>query len=133
MKKAFIYLIGVFVANLFSLYYGWYLDFWWIDIVFHFLGGFFMAMFLADYLKDHFLPNKFISNTLIVVGATIFIGVVWEFSEYLANQILVEPFYDWFGITAYFMGDLVDTIVDLLMDILGALAFIGLYRPFRKQ
>ena len=80
-----------------------------------------MAMFMADYLKDRLVSGQWIKNMLIVIGATIFIGVVWEFAEFIANQTLVEPFYKWFGIKAYFMGDLTDTINDLLMDILGAI------------
>lgn len=79
-----------------------------------------MAMFMAAYLKEHILKGAFIKNTLIVVGATTFIGVVWEFSEYIANQTLIEPFYRWFGIKAYFMGDLKDTMADLTLDVLGA-------------
>lgn len=85
-----------------------------------------MAMFMANYLKDHLIPSNNIKNALIVVGATVFIGVVWEFAEYIANQKLIEPTYRWFGIRAYFMGDLQDTVNDLLMDILGALVLTTL-------
>jgi len=90
-----------------------------------------MAIFLAGYLKDRLVLGINIKNVLIVVGATVFVGVVWEFSEYIANQTLIDPFYRWFGIRAYFMGDLQDTISDLLMDILGALTFMSL-RSFRR-
>ena len=89
----------------------------------HFLGGFFVAMLMAAYLKDNILKKAFLKNMLIVIGAATFIGVVWEFSEYIANQILVEPFYRWFQVRTYFMGDLQDTISDLLLDILGATLF----------
>ena len=91
-----------------------------------------MAMFMAAYLKNHLVPEINIKNTLIVVGATLFIGVIWEFSEYIANQILIDPFYRWFGIRAYFMGDLPDTVSDMLMDILGALTFTSLYFSKKK-
>ena len=57
-----------------------------------------------------------------------FIGVVWEFAEYLASQTLIEPIYNSFSIRAYFIGDLDDTINDLLMDILGALSFMFIKR-----
>ena len=82
-----------------------------------------MAMLLATYLKDHLFSNSKLKNTLIILGVVTFIGITWEFAEYLASQLLIEPIYRNFGIRAYFIGDLSDTINDLLMDILGA----GLY------
>lgn len=106
-----------------SLYYGWYLKWAWFDVVMHFSGGLFMAMFMATYLKEHLRTGEVIKNLLVIVGATVFMGVAWELAEYTANQTLIEPFYRWFGIRTYFMGDLDDTITDLLMDISGALLF----------
>lgn len=127
MKRAVLVLTAIFVTSLFGIYYGWYTEFWWFDITLHPLGGFFMAMLMAKYLGDHLLPARKLHNTLIIVGATIFIGVIWEFAEYLGNQTLIEPTYKYLGIRAYFMGDLNDTIIDLLMDILGALTFSAIY------
>ncbi len=100
-----------------------------------------MAMFMAEYLKDRLITKNqstndtsaLVKNTLIIVGATVFIGVVWEFSEYIANQTLIEPFYRWFGIRAYFMGDLQDTVNDLLMDILGAASLVTWFRLFKHR
>lgn len=125
MKKPFIALLATFLINLPSLYYGWYLKWWWLDIALHFSGGFFTAMFMAHYLKNHLLPEEKIKNALIVIGATVFVGVIWEFAEYIANQTLTEPIYKYLGIKAYFMGDLKDTVMDLLLDILGGLTFYG--------
>ena len=133
MKKAFIALVIIFGINIFSLYYGWYLEWDWFDITMHYLGGFFVAMFMAAYLKDRLVPKTDTKNILIVVGATLFIGVIWEFAEFIANQVLIEPFYRWFGIRTYFMGDLKDTINDLLMDMLGALTFIFLHFLWRRN
>ena len=133
MKTAFFFLLLIFIINISGLYYGWYLKWSWFDTSLHFLGGFFMAMFMAEYLKDRLIPTEKIKNTLIIVGATIFIGVVWEFCEYIANQTLIEPFYNWFGIRAYFMGDLQDTVNDLLMDTLGALTLVSLHFLRRRN
>ena len=127
MKKAFFFLILLFGVNIPSLYYGWYLKFNWVDVILHFLGGFFVAMFMADYLKDRFIPREWIKNTLIIAGATIFIGVVWEFAEFIANQTLAKLLYRWFSIMGYFMGDLNDTVLDLLMDIIGSLTLTSFY------
>ena len=106
---------------------------WWFDVISHLMGGFFVAMLFRYYLEDHFLENKPIQNLLVLVGATIFIGVVWEFVEYIANQTLIEPFYRWFGIRAYFMGDLNDTIKDLLNDTMGGLASSLIFLKFLRK
>ena len=123
MRKALIGLTIVFLSVIPSTYYGWFIRFWWVDVVQHFLGGFFLAMLFAHYLKDNFVEGKKLQNILIVIGATIFIGVVWEFAEYIGNQTLINPIYKYFHIRTYFMGDLRDTVKDLLMDILGALTY----------
>lgn len=81
-------------------------------------------MLMYYYLKDHLKERVFLKNTVIIVGAAVFIGVVWEFAEYIANQTLTEPVYRWFGIRTYFMGDLDDTIADLMLDTLGALTLV---------
>lgn len=86
-----------------------------------------MAMFMAGYLKEHLKTGDVLKKILIIAGATMFIGVVWEFAEYIANQVLVEPIYRYFHIRAYFMGDLEDTVTDLSMDAWGAIAFSTLH------
>ena len=133
MKKAFLFLIAVFFVNILSLYYGWYLDYSWSDQILHFSGGFFVAMFFSAYLKDHLPADSKLKNTLIILGAVSFIGVTWEFAEYLANQTLIEPIYKNFGVRAYFMGDMDDTINDLLMDILGAGLFSFILHSLRSR
>ncbi|MBI2068772.1 MAG: hypothetical protein HYT67_01565 [Candidatus Yanofskybacteria bacterium] len=127
MKTAFLSLVAIFVFNIFGLYFGWYLDYFWFDMTLHFLGGFFMAIFLSIYLKDHLLDNSKLKNTLIILGVVSFVGVTWEFAEYIANQTLIEPFYKYFGVKSYFMGDLADTVNDLTLDMLGAASFAWLH------
>jgi uncharacterized membrane protein YjdF len=106
----------------FSLYW-----LWWFDMALHFLGGFFVAMLMVSYLADVKTSSK-LKNYLIIVGAVSFIGVVWEFSEYLASQTLTNPLYNHLGIRAYFMGSIDDTMNDLLMDILGAFSWLVFFR-----
>ena len=126
MQKALIFLIIIFTANLFGMYYNLYWN-WWFDMSLHFLGGFFVAMFMVYYLADVMTPTK-LKKYLVLTGAVILVGVVWEFAEYLASQILAESLYNNFGFRAYFIGDLDDTINYLLMDILGAISFLAIFR-----
>lgn len=120
MRSAFVFLTIIFIANLVGMYFGAY-NYWWFDMTLHFLGGFFMGMFMWQYLKDS-LPKNKLKTILVVVGAVSFIGIIWEFTEYLASQTLIEPLYNRFGFRTYFIGDLDDTINDLLMDVLGSFA-----------
>lgn len=133
MKKAFFFLLFVFFINIPSIYYGWYLQWGWFDMVLHFSGGFFMAMLMTDYLKDRLGSGNILKDILIVAGATIFIGVVWEFAEFIANQILVEPTKKYLGINAYFMGDLPDTVLDLFLDMLGAFVFFACHSLWSRN
>lgn len=86
-----------------------------------------MAMLMSLYLRNRLLPGENLKNILIVTGATVFTGVIWEFTEFIASQTLTDFVYDKLGIRAYFMGDLKDTVADLLLDILGAITFYGLH------
>lgn len=129
MKRAVLYLIFIFAINLPSMYFGWYAKWWWIDIILHFSGGFFVAMFMYHYLIDRLNNKDILKNIVMVAGATVLIGVLWEFAEYIANQTLINWTYQTFKIKVYFMGDLKDTMLDLSMDIIGSLAFyLGLVR-----
>lgn len=90
-------------------------------------------MFFSIYLKDHLFENSKLKNTLIILGATSFIGVTWEFAEYLANVVLSPIIYNSFAVKTYFMGDLNDTVNDLLMDIFGAGTLSLILHSFRSS
>ena len=122
MKKTFAVLVLIFLTNMVGMIYNMYLT-WWFDAGMHFLGGFFMAVFMWQYLGDSLPKDKF-KKALALVGVVSFIGVVWEFAEYIASLTLIEPIYNNFGIRTYFIGGLDDTMSDLLMDILGAFTFV---------
>jgi len=92
-----------------------------------------VAMLFSEYLKDHFYKNSKIKNTLIIIGVTSFIGITWEFAEYIANVIVSPIIYDRFAIRTYFMGDLNDTVNDLLMDVTGAGIFSIIFHSFWRK
>jgi hypothetical protein len=131
MRKAIGFLSAVFIINFIGMYYELY-NIWWFDMVLHFLGGFFVAMLMVHYLDLNRLVqvknNSKLKQYLIIVGATSFIGIIWEFAEYLASLTLIDPLYNHFKIRTYFIGDLDDTINDLLMDIVGAFSWLFLFR-----
>lgn len=149
--------------------YRFNLRFWWFDVIYHFLGGFFVAMFFSVYLYPHThkglvsyndrfnahqskaltLKGQFrtlspetpshlsfmgvgvypvikqsdqvLKRILIIVGATCLVGILWEFWEYILTYIFNSAVPKFFGVRSL-MGDLEDTLSDLALDVLGALA-----------
>ena len=126
-KTAFSALAAIFMANIYiGIFKGWG-NLMPVSMVFHFSGGLFMALLLYSLYHSELgrLSQPF--RWLVLVALTLSVGVFWEFSEYLANQTLTEPIYRHFHYHLYFMGDLDDTVQDLVMDTVGALAFVLLW------
>ena len=96
----------------------------YFDVILHFFGGFFVAMFFYDYLKEYTEKKASkLKKLLIITGATVFTGVIWEFSEYIASYFLSDYLLTKYNLICC-MGNLNDTVNDLLMDIIGAIAFM---------
>ena len=94
---------------------GWWGGQWYLttgNTYFHFLGGLCIALLVTSYYATQFgklsQPFKFFCILGIVMG----VGVLWEFHEFILTKIVGQAF----------MGDLADTIKDLLMDTLGGVA-----------
>lgn len=115
------------VNVLFGFGFGWYRQFWFFDIILHFLGGLGVALTVQRWLVDKYLPA--ISGWLmavLLVSAAGLVGLGWEFAEYLASVFLPSRF---FGYKVGWIGDLPDTLSDLLMDLVGgAAAGLHLFR-----
>ena len=126
MKTAILFLILILLADLvFGLGFKYYRLFYF-DMILHFLGGFFVAMFFLHYFKNtnHGKPGSpEFKKALIIISSAVFVGVIWEFLEYSATELLGDYLYNNYRIICC-IGNLDDTIKDLLMDILGALAFV---------
>lgn len=122
MKTAILFLILIFLIDMvFGLGFRLYRIFYF-DTILHFFGGFFVAMFFYHYLEEYMKGRK-LKKWLIITGVTVFIGIIWEFSEYLATYFLSDYLYEKYKVICC-IGNLDDTVNDLLMDILGALAFM---------
>ena len=124
MRTAILFLILIFLID---MVFGLGLRFYrilYFDVILHFFGGFFVAMFFYDYLKEYTEKKASkLKKLLIITGATVFIGVIWEFSEYIASYFLSDYLLTKYNLICC-MGNLNDTVNDLLMDIIGAIAFM---------
>lgn len=137
MRLAILFLVLTFSINLFLIVYNLDDIFlgYSVDPVLHFAGGFFVAMFFGAYLKNMNIGNPGsprLKRILILISITVFIGVIWEFSEYLATNFFGDYLYYKYKVICC-MGNLDDTITDLLMDILGATTFVLVFlNPLRR-
>lgn len=92
-----------------------YWRFHWFDILTHLLGGMWAAVFAAwvQSLRQAKLTPAFCIVVVLVMG------VVWELFETATGS-------------TYFPSDTLDTIKDLLMDVIGSIAAIILFRLIPK-
>ncbi len=88
-----------------------------IDVVFHILGGVFTAraawIFVFSSKKITGVPRWFLF--FVLLGAVAIVGILWEVYEFLHDA--------WWGTT--FQPSQGDTMSDLMMDLVGAVMFIG--------
>ena len=107
-----------------ALYTNAYMDFWWYDVLLHFIGGLWVAStFFWLYYEGGFAkkPKYTLANFfLFTLGATIVVGIAWEIFEYI------------FGLTYILPGESysIDTICDMGMDIIGSLCVYLFYRLY---
>ena len=91
----------------------WY--FLWGNTVFHFAGGLLFGALTAEYYASEFGRLSQPLRIICIVSIVTCIGVIWEFHEFILSQSALSS-----G-GAKFIGDLRDTINDLLMDMLGGI------------
>ena len=95
-------------------------EIWWLDIVLHFLGGLWIALFAFWFLfgyKNYSID--IISPGILFVGLisfAVFAGVLWEFFEFSWDYFIAGPYGQ---IQA--QRNLPDTMSDLFFDLAGAL------------
>lgn len=133
-KFSLLALIALLAVNIYPGWiYKWYVTQPFFDTALHFLGGFFVAMLVFSFYQNEFKKSPLFFQAIALLGITVGIGVIWEFTEYLANQLLVEPLKNNFQVQTYFIGSLDDTIEDLFMDLVGGIVFVVLHLIRRRN
>ncbi len=101
--------IGVLHALGLFLFLQW--QFWWYDIMLHFMGGVWVALAaLWFYMKEGWVARM---TTTVLIALSI--GLGWELFEYLVGSARESNYF-------------YDTSLDILMDTLGAIAgFLYVY------
>lgn len=131
IKALAILIFFVFVVNFLANKFYWYSSIWYFDMIMHFLGGsavafayfwiFSMPIFKSeDYLQSGEPDARFILRTIIFV---FFIGVAWEFFEYIFNNLIAQNNFN-----------LLDTISDVFFDLAGGVfAVLYFYKKIMLQ
>ncbi|OFZ67583.1 MAG: hypothetical protein A3D92_18325 [Bacteroidetes bacterium RIFCSPHIGHO2_02_FULL_44_7] len=96
-----------------------YVDY--LDKAFHLLGGVVIAWFFSIYLRKDLRPIPRFRQLLFVIACVSLAGVVWEFTEYLSE--IYSPRYAPWLLHYFSIGNLRDTLGDLVSDLLGGLVF----------
>jgi hypothetical protein len=100
-----------------ALYFYFYWDIWWFDILMHFLGGFTVGL-LAYFI---WFPSAVRTRLLYALFSVIVAGIAWEAYEYRTGLTYVTDNYA------------LDTTFDFLMNVAGALsAFVYTTRISRR-
>ena len=107
--------VGLLIAILYPLAFAYLLfwNFWWYDLLLHFLGGAFVVFFARWSLFAAPQSVKILARLqplFFFLAMTLIVGVLWEFFEYAADLTYAVRGY-WF-----------DTYTDLLMDTFGGLS-----------
>lgn len=109
-------LAGLFIINIFfGMYHGFGTKHYWFFEAEHFLGGFFVAMFLSNF------TGSIIS---IFIGLAI-VTFLWELAEYLISQFQKSANYmkKTFHLKSVATSRK-DTILDIILNFSGAAVFI---------
>ena len=129
MRLAILFLILVFLIDMLGFFIGSY-HIPLYDVILHFFGGFFVAMFFSYYFKNLIPGNPGspkLKKAFIIVNAAIFVGAMWEITEYITTEAFGNYLHETYRIVCC-IGNLNDTISDLALDITGAITFVLAFR-----
>ena len=100
----------------------------------HFLGGFWVAMafFCFLYPKIRFTQHPVLGTILFAVSFVVFVGVLWEFYEFLFDFFIAKKIVA--GQNFFGAAMRIDMIKDLFFDLFGGSVFTMLFlRKHTKQ
>lgn len=117
----FVFIFLIIVVGTWSIGLIYYLPFqyWWFDVFIHFLGGLWVLSLLVaikNYYKINIAEtNNFLVSFFVLVSLVVFVGVIWEFLEFVADRYILKT-----GFTNM-RGVYEDTLNDLFMDMIGGI------------
>ena len=125
LKSIISLFVFILLAHIFAVINHWYWTYNWIDIPMHFLGGFWLGLVFLYFINPNLeiKNHKFLVMMILVISFAVFVGVLWEFFEFLSDVLFSSRGY--FEIS---QQGTADTMGDLFFDIIGGLVTFGIYR-----
>jgi hypothetical protein len=118
-----LFVVLIFFLNLIASKLYWYSSIWWLDILMHFLGGFWLGLvFLWIFYKD--LSNQNLKKEIffkVILGVAV-VGIGWEFYQIMVNNLFAKNAFD-----------LLDTLGDIINDLLGGVMAYYLFNNISKK
>lgn len=114
LLKHLLYLVlFIFVVNFIANKFYWYYSVWYLDMIMHFLGGFWLGLVSLYFFSSKILPSYSFLLFLKILLFVLLVGLGWEVFELLFNNIVAQnPF------------NILDTSSDLFFDLSGGLCAI---------
>lgn len=95
-----------------------------LDKYMHLLGGFVLAWLVWQIFsrRNYLATFEFLT---VIVGSVAVLGILWEIGEYVSTVYLADGSNMILRIIHHYFagGDTLDTLLDLVMDIVGAFVF----------
>lgn len=114
--------VSLALIHIVAMHFFLYETFDWFDIPMHFLGGVCIALCFALLPFFHiYLPKRYTTIT-VYLCVVLLVGVVWEIFEYMTGLSGVAVQNDF----------VFDTVLDLVMDVLGGVVGYGMVRIIKN-
>lgn len=115
-KLILLVFVAIFLAHGWATLSAAYFYYWWLDMVMHIAGGFWVGIIAMYLIKSISLP-PFIAFWL-VFGSAAIVGIFWEFFEFALG---------------FMQQGLEDALSDLMLDLIGGILAISLFQKRQKN
>lgn len=117
-KRLVLLILFIFVINFLANKFFWYYSIRYLDMIMHFIGGFWVGLFTLYLSAEETISSRLIFKILLSV---FLVGIGWEIYEALVDKVVAQN-----------SLNVLDTSSDLFFDLLGGLYAI-LYLWIKKQ
>ena len=104
ISRILVYLIFfIFITHFVATKLYWYSAIWWLDMLVHFLGGFWLGLVFLYFFP---LQDKSFRSICKIFLPVFFIGIGWEVFEILVNDVIAQNLFDVMDFTSDLFFDL---------------------------
>lgn len=115
-----LFIVGALNAISYKLYLFWTVI--WFDMVMHFLGGLFVALFFFAVFSLLGTKMRYVEKLVLGLTFTLLVGLVWEYYELIIGVTNLTDIEYW-----------PNTGMDIVMDVAGGLAGIFAVKYIEKN